>query len=316
MTELYASTSQSFNGAIDTLACANSPTGDPGTGRDPTDPTGQNLPPGNPCQLTQYQNFQSGNRNLGAEESTSWNVGLVWNPLDDLSIALDWYDIELEDEIGFASMQGLFDEEFALRQAGDTGTPFSTSAGGGASGVLVGSVVRNPNNNRLVTVLRPNTNFAKRETDGLDVEGSYAFSVGAVGDFRTTVQWTYVNEYERDEADGLGLRDPQFFDPSNRGTIGLNWALGDFGANVMWNYIGGSSIEDANGIKTNDLDSFKTWDASATYATPWNGTVTIGARNLFDEDPPTSVGIGSPFYSNYLHDVYGRVPYLRYEQDL
>ena len=47
-----------------------------------------------------------------------------------------------------------------------------------------------------------------------------------------------------------------------------------------------------------------------------NGLVTVGARNVFDEDPPTSVNITSPYYSNYLHDVYGRVPYVRYEQDL
>ena len=37
---------------------------------------------------------------------------------------------------------------------------------------------------------------------------------------------------------------------------------------------------------------------------------------LFDEDPPTSEGAGGPNYSNYLHDIYGRVPYVRYEQDL
>ena len=316
MTELYSSTSQSFNGAIDSFSCASSPVGDPNTGRDPTDPTGNNLPAGNPCVLTQYQNFQGGNKDVAPEESTSWNAGLVWNPLDDLSIALDWFDIELEDEIGLQAMQGVFDQELALRNAGDTGVPFSTTAGGGANGVLVGNVVRNPNSLRLVTVLRPNSNIAKRETDGLDIESSYAFSFGAVGDFRATAQWTHVNEYERDEGDGRGLRDPQFFDPQDRGTIGLNWALGDFGANVLFNYIASSSIEDANGIKTNDIDDYQTWDMSATYATPWNGTVTVGARNIFDEDPPTSVGIGSPFYSNYLHDVYGRVPYVRYEQEL
>jgi hypothetical protein len=44
--------------------------------------------------------------------------------------------------------------------------------------------------------------------------------------------------------------------------------------------------------------------------------VTVGARNLFDEDPPTTQDIGNPFYTNYLYDVYGRVPYVRYEQDL
>jgi iron complex outermembrane receptor protein len=59
-----------------------------------------------------------------------------------------------------------------------------------------------------------------------------------------------------------------------------------------------------------------TWDLSVSYATPWNGLVTLGARNLFDEDPPTTLNIGAPYYSNYLHDVYGRVPYVRYEQDL
>jgi iron complex outermembrane receptor protein len=125
-----------------------------------------------------------------------------------------------------------------------------------------------------------------------------------------------VNEYERDEADGNGLRDPQFFDPEHRGPIGLNWALGDFSANILYNYIGDASVEDAAGNIVREVDDYQTWDMSASYATPWNGTITVGARNIFDEDPPTSDAIGSPYYSNYLHDVYGRVPYIRYEQDL
>ena len=64
------------------------------------------------------------------------------------------------------------------------------------------------------------------------------------------------------------------------------------------------------------MDDYSTVDLSFGYATPWNGQITIGARNIFDEDPPTTVNIGSPFYTNYLHDIYGRVPYVRYEQDL
>ena len=30
----------------------------------------------------------------------------------------------------------------------------------------------------------------------------------------------------------------------------------------------------------------------------------------------SSLAIGAPHYSNQLHDVFGRVPYVRYEQDL
>ena len=129
------------------------------------------------------------------------------------------------------------------------------------------------------------------------------------------MQWTHVNEYERDFGDGLGKQDPFIFDPENRATLGLNWALGDFSANVIGNYISSASIffDETFSIAIDDLT---TWDVQLGYATPWNGMLTIGARNVFDEDPPTSSNVGNPYYSNQLHDVYGRVPYLRYQQDL
>jgi len=258
------------------------------------------VPSGNPCLATQYQNFQGGNRDLSAEKSTTWQVGTVWNPLDDLSISLDWYNVELEDEIGLQSMQSLFDQEYAL----DSSAP---------SGGTVGEVTRAASG-RVLGVSRLNSNIAKRKTDGLDVEANYGFSVGAIGDFRAGVQWTYVNEYERDAGDGNGLRAPPFFKVNNRGTGSLNWALGDFSANVIWNYVGSGKWNEFDW----KLDDWSTWDLSVSYATPWNGLVTVGARNIFDEDPPTTTanGFPNPYYSNYLADVYGRIPYLRYEQDL
>jgi iron complex outermembrane receptor protein len=317
MSELYSSSSQSFNDSIDSYRCSLAPNGGD-DGRDPSDPTGGGLPPGNPCGTTQYENFQGGNKDLDAEESTSWNVGFVWNPLDDLSLAVDWFDIEVEGEISISTMQALLDDELRQRQAGVDPVPYNQS---GKTGERVGSVVRDPGSNEIQVILRPNSNIAKRETDGLDFEGTYSFSAGAVGDFRATAQWTYVNEYEKDEGDGFGLRDPQRvgdsgLDPENRGTIGLNWALGDFGANVLFNYIDDAEIEDENGNVIYSFDDYQTWDASATYTAPWNGTVTIGARNIFDEDPPTDPAWSNPFFSQDLYDVYGRVPYIRYQQDL
>jgi iron complex outermembrane receptor protein len=314
MTELYEASETSFGFGIDSVRCAETPNGDPETGRDRTDPSGRTLVPGNPCRATTYQNVVGGNRDLDAEESTNWTVGLVWSPLDDLAVTLDWYDIELEKAISQPAAQILFDEELDLRQAGETGVPVRTVAG---DGLQVGKVVRNPRSGRVVATLQNVSNVGKTETDGLDLEGSYSFRLGPAGDFRTTIQWTWVNEYEIDEADGNGLEDPRrFFDPDNRGTVGLNWALGDLGANLLWHYISDTSIEDIDGTTFVALDSWSTWDLSFSYATPWNGVVTLGARNLFDEDPPTSLNVGAPFYSNYLHDIYGRIPYVRYEQDL
>ena len=62
----------------------------------------------------------------------------------------------------------------------------------------------------------------------------------------------------------------------------------------------------------NHLASFTTWDVQISYSAPWRSQITVGARNVFDKDPPMSNG----FYDNYQHDVFGRVPYVRWEQDL
>jgi hypothetical protein len=51
----------------------------------------------------------------------------------------------------------------------------------------------------------------------------------------------------------------------------------------------------------------------ASYSTPWNGQFTVGARNVFDRDPPQSNT--SDGYDMTQHEIYGRVPYLRLEQD-
>jgi len=296
MTQLYSGASQSFDAGIDAVQCAADPDGDPVTGRAVGDPN--DLPQGNPCRVTQYENIRGGNRDLGAEKSDNWSAGVVWNPLDDLSVSVDYYNIELDDEIALPAQQAILDGEFAQRQAG-------------ATGATVNNVTRLANGN-IDFIDRRNSNSQSRKTDGVDVEGQYSFALGNTGDYRFNVQWTHVNEYEVDFADGLGFRDPEAFDPENRVQATLNWALGDFGANFTMNYIDDADYEALDA----SLSSYTTYDLQVFYNTPWNGTVTVGAKNLFDEDPPTSANIGSPFYSNYLYDVYGRVPYVRYTQDL
>jgi iron complex outermembrane receptor protein len=302
MTQLYSGQSQSFDGAVDTYRCSLDPADTDGDGAPNVDPG--TLPPGNPCRLTQYQNLTGGNPKLDAETSTQWGAGVVWNPLDDLTVALDYYNIELEDEIGVAPLQSLFDQEFRARQAGQTGN-------------TVGAVTRIPGNQFVDFVANNNTNIAKTETDGLELDASYLFSAGAAGDFRTQLLWTHVLEYERDNGDGLGKRRLEgTFDPENRASFNLGWSLGDFSANATWNYMDEAENADDDSPVYAKVDDYSTVDLSFGYATPWNGQITVGARNIFDEDPPTSTNIGSPFYTNYLHDVYGRVPYVRYEQDL
>ncbi|MBT8143639.1 MAG: TonB-dependent receptor, partial [Gammaproteobacteria bacterium] len=142
----------------------------------------------------------------------------------------------------------------------------------------------------------------------------YNFSIGNAGDFRANFQTTYVNEMERRLAgDSEFARLEQTFDPDYRAALSLDWSRGDFGATLVGNHIDKTSFSDDSA----NLDSWTTFDLQVSYATPWNGRVVVGARNITDEDPPIDlVGLDSPYYSNGLHDIYGRVPYVRYEQDL
>ena len=64
------------------------------------------------------------------------------------------------------------------------------------------------------------------------------------------------------------------------------------------------------------MPSVSTWvtnDLQATWSTPWNGKVTVGVRNFADKDPLQTMG--RPFDCN-LYGSYGRVPYVRYTQNV
>ncbi|MGH8496184.1 MAG: TonB-dependent receptor plug domain-containing protein [Gammaproteobacteria bacterium] len=287
MSQLYSSPQESFDAAIDTTRCQNS--GQAGV------PQSQ-LPPGHPCLTTQYQNFRSGNSTLDPELSESFNVGVVWNPLDDLSVSVDYYDVELTDQIGLLPLQSILDAEFAQNMGGTQGNA---------------DIDRLPNG-RVNFINNLNQNIASTETRGYDVDLQYGFSMGAVGDFSTQLQVSKVIEFLSDLGDGNGLQRLQgTFDPDLRAALSLDWSRGDFSASVLGNHV--TDTENGTGAM---LASWTTWDATVGWATPWNGKISVGARNVFDRDPPTSVQVGNPFYSNQLHDVFGRVPFIRYEQNL
>jgi iron complex outermembrane receptor protein len=61
--------------------------------------------------------------------------------------------------------------------------------------------------------------------------------------------------------------------------------------------------------------TYATNDVQVNYFTPWDGKVTVGARNVGDKLPP--IGLGNTTNRDYdfnLYDGYGRVVYARYTQ--
>ena len=304
--DLYSGqTSDVSANVIDTWQCSMTPEDTDGDGR--ANVPVEDLPAGHPCNDTGFSNVFSGvrggNRDLQPTESDQWTAGFVLNLFQDLTLNVDYYYIDITDEVDQLTYQQKLDEEFALRQAGATGD-------------AVGDVTRRAGG-RLDTVTSLQTNIGTKKTEGLDAEVSYGFSMGRFGDLNTTLYWTHVLEYEESDVDDptrtLHL-DGTFFYPKNRGQLAVNWNMGDYSATVVGNYI--SRQNDAPFCADDDEDcylaSWVTWDVQVAYATPWNGMITVGARNVFDRDPPDTDG----FWDNWQADVFGRVPYIRWEQEL
>lgn len=283
-----------------TAARANGAVGpiDPDTGL----PTVYQPYPVNPCSTSfQYTWLQMSNAGLKPEESQNWGLGVVWSPNDSFSIALDYYDIEIENIIA------TIPRALAFRY-GDQGVPLY--------GVVRTAPITAPNGDILPgaanLIYLPIDNGALQTSRGLDLEVNHRFDTNSFGSFHTKLAWAHTLEFNFTPVGaGTQERAGTFGYPEDRAQLGLGWSKGDWAANAVANYIAGHS----NGTPTTTFPSQTTFDLQASVNLPWNGRVTLGVRNVGNEMPPFTSALGFPFYNNSLYNIYGRTPYIRYEQN-
>ena len=258
--------------------------------------------PVNPCTTSdQYQWLLTSNPNLAPEESQNWGVGLVWSPTAAMSFALDYYDIELENVISTVPRALAF-------QFGNEGRPAygvdRTPNFLAPDGVTVMPGVPQQ-------ILLPIDNGALQTVRGIDLEANYRLETDAMGAFSTRLAWSHMLEYDftpilapMQEQAGTPGR------PENRAQLQLGWESGDWAAVAIGNYIGDSG----EGVQR--LPSWTTWDLQGSVSLPWNAKVSVGVRNVGNKMPPFNAALfGFPYYDNTLYNIWGRTPYIRYEQN-
>lgn len=257
----------------------------------------------------------SGNEDLTPEESMAYNIGFSFEPVDDLSIEVDYWSFDFEDLIIQESAQAILalnpSDPERINRAGDPLT-----------GPLVGV------NNTYV-------NASSLKTSGIDLVTNYKIETDNAGSFTPTLSMTYILEYELDDPqagiiDGAGRRNFTNIGvsaPELRGNLGLNWNNGAYSANFFARYISaydddqncadGSAIAaGCAGAGLKEVDSHVTYDAqvnidvSALLDTETNYLLTIGGINLTDENPP-QLFTNSGFDSK-VHDPRGRQLYVRF----
>lgn len=290
-----------------------------------------------------------GNPNLKPESTEMFNIGFSWIPegtLEGLQVDLDYYDYDYEDIIGRENYTSVLNgDETALEAAIATGQTLIEAIDAGVGNR--GQVVRN-GDGVVVRVLPNFLNLSSATISGIDVQASYSFDTD-VGAFKVGMQGNYGLEYEvltgDTVYDGLGFYNennpiaPRRPQPEFKINTTLNWRLADHSAFLAIRHVDGytkkaltptdrfwrATVSTALGADaganfyTDSIDSWTTADIQYTYSLGelgWmnTGAVTVGAKNVTNEEPPWVPYITA--YDPVNHDPRGRVWYLRLSASL
>lgn len=184
----------------------------------------------------------------------------------------------------------------------------------GANPIMEASLIAPTQNNPLLPALAMGQSAARMsgEASGLDVEFQLGLSMDKAGDIRLGLQLTRVMDASF-RTDPLGSNGPQSWavsSPYDSAQLGVDWRKGNFSGGVKGFY-----RDQVEFLNRENLESVTTFDVHFTWRTPWNANLSVGTSNILnagseDRNSPDSA-LQDPFES-----IYGRIPYVRYQQDL
>ncbi|MBT8066125.1 MAG: TonB-dependent receptor [Gammaproteobacteria bacterium] len=267
----------------------------------------QGVPDGGAEQPTsQLRTLVGGNPNLQSEEGENMTVGFVYTPsfVEGLDIILDYWQVELEQAQSFRGAQTILNNCILLNDPGFCSFIERQADGG------------------IETVRTTTFNAAARDVEGVDVGFRYALSTDNMGDFRFSWDSTYTrhdktkSSAESDWSDDVGI----YQGATNwewRTMVTTDWVYGDWAATWTMRYMSeleedcwihyygigdidpdsptydpimcSNPTEEPNifdDVGVNYLDATLYHDVRVVYTAPWDGIISVGARNLFGEEPP------------------------------
>lgn len=256
------------------------------------------------CSSQQVGAITIGNKNIKPETSKSYSLGMVLEPIKNISLSIDWWKIVRDGEINgsdpgavVANPAGYPDAEIVR------GEPTSNFPG------LAGPILM---------VKAPYLNAGKTKTSGIDLDLRGKYNAGEYGRFNSGVTVTYMKEFTRTNADGTVLEfagthgDTNLSGnggtPKTKVRLTLGWDQGPVNVTANMNYV--SSISNKNDVHGECLDvegtvpykncriaSFTTTDLFAKWNVTKQWELTASITNLFDKMAPLDV------------QTYGRINY-------
>lgn len=215
---------------------------------------------------TQFILTQGGNSDLGPEESKSYTVGFVFEPLKSLVFTADYYNIEIENMIGSIGEATIFNdpEKYAS------------------------SIVRD-SDGRIDHISTNLINTGGIKTQGIDLSLNYLSPVTSTGRWGFGMDGTYVIKMDYQSEKGgdwegyVGL----YANPAVvrwKHTANLNWSYENWRMIFEQQFTRG--YEDYS--EERDVGDYTVYNLSGTYKGFKNLELTAGVKNMFDAEPPAS----------------------------
>lgn len=258
----------------------------------------------------QVNALTGGNPDLKPEKSRQKSVGIVLAPIDNFTVGLDWFKINVSDILSTPSAQ----EVVSRFRAGDAA--YANFVTLNSSGQITG----------IKTLL---TNTGDAVVKGFDLFANYRKNTD-YGRFDVALNGTYMDQFDQTSPGGdishkVGTLVDSAGNPvlgaQNGGvvlrwkhTLATTWSKDKWTATVIQNF---SSRYEAGHRYEDDERTFiganATYDLNVTYKPIKPLTLTVGVRNLFDKQPEIFVPVSNQFQYGYdinQYDPRGRFLYV------
>ncbi|MBV8667430.1 MAG: TonB-dependent receptor [Burkholderiaceae bacterium] len=267
--------------------------------------------------------FQTPNASLQPEKSKSATFGLILEPIKGWSTTLDYYYIDINNQIITSS------ELPGFSLAGAVRSPTPTQLNDGTFGP--GAILYIPS-----TYVNANSTH----TSGIEFETRYKFKMHEYGNLTTTLQITHMFDYIMDiggtSYELAGTHGPAIVsgdtgNPKNRAQAIFSYDKGTLNVTTTLNWVGSYDLTDpsqgwntcligataqttyfagATSIPNQycKVSSFLDTDLTARYQVNKNWTLHAGITNLFNQAPPIDIATYGALSGN-VGAGFGMVPY-------
>ena len=264
---------------------------------------------------TQFQDTFGGNRTLKPETSFQINAGIVVEPARGLSLTVDWFKINLANQItngpspSYILEPANYDQYAYLVERAAPDAQYPDLPG------------------RITNIIQRYVNQGSIHIVGLDASLKYVFPKAEVGQFTFNMNGTYFSKYDYQLPNGTYAGQV-----ANAGAPGissagvvprwkhyaqLNWNLGPWSATLGNTYQTGY-IDQYTDLAGNvrRVSDMSLWDLQFDYTGFRNWKLSLGAKNLMDTNPPFTnqswqfqQGYDPSYYDPNARFIYASVTY-------